>query len=165
MSLNVFNDVKVVEVLIDCDNQPWFKRVHVGKFLGLDDIRTSVRNLEGDEFCTRKQLGARHNTPGNFKGQDHNVFLSVYGVLHVIVNSRKERGKELKEWVLEDIIPRGVNKKIKQLQEDHRQAIEENESALALINDELQAIQYANVGLQGEIRAKDHQIERCENRI
>ena len=39
--------------------------------------------------------------------------------------------------------------------------IKEKEAALA----QIQAIQYENVGLQGEIRAKDHQIERCENRI
>ena len=30
---------------------------------------------------------------------------------------------------------------------------------------QIQAIQCKNVGLQGEIRAKDHQIERCEKRI
>ena len=42
------------------------------------------------------------------------VFLSVYGVMHVIINTRKERGKELKEFILKDIIPRGLNEKIKQ---------------------------------------------------
>ena len=158
MTLALFNAIEDIEVLIDCDNQPWFKRAHVGAFLGLEDIRTSVRNLEGDEFCTRKQLGARHNTPGNFKGQDHDVFLSVYGVMHVIINSRKERGKELKEFILKDIIPRGLNEKIKQLQEDHQLAITDRDN-------KIQAIQYENVGLQGEIRAKDHQIAQCENRI
>ena len=46
--------------------------------------------------------------------------------------------------------------------------IEEKESALALLNhrdNKIQGIQYKNVGLLGEIRGKDHQIERCENRI
>ena len=68
MTLALFNAIEDVEVLIDCDNKPWFKRAHVEAFLGLEDIRTSVRNLEGNEFCTREQLGVRHNTPGNFKG-------------------------------------------------------------------------------------------------
>ena len=58
MTLALFNAIEDIEVLIDCDNKPWFKRAHVGAFLGLEDIRTSVRNLEGDEFCTREQLGA-----------------------------------------------------------------------------------------------------------
>ena len=144
--------------MIDCDNKPWFKRAHVGAFLGLEDIRTSVRNLEGDEFCTREQLGHRHIMPGNFKGQDQDVFLSIYGVMHVIINSRKERGKELKEFIFKDIIPRGLNEKIKQLQEDHQLAITDRDN-------KTQAIQYENVSLQGEIRAKDHQIARCKNRI
>ena len=58
----------------------------------------------------------------NIKGQDQDVLLSVYGVMHVIINSRKERGKELKEFILNDIIPRGLNEKTKQLQEDHQLA-------------------------------------------
>ena len=151
MTLALFNSIKDIEVLIDCENKPWFKRAHVGAFLGIEDIRTSVRNLDDDEFCTREQLGARYNTSGNIKGQDHDVFLSVYGVMHVIINSRKERGKELKEFIFKDIIPRGLNEKIKQLQEDHQLAITDRDN-------KIQAIQY-------EIKEKDHQIARCKNRI
>ena len=158
MTLALFNTIEDIELLIDCDNKPWFKRAHVGAFLRLEDIRTSIRNLEGDEFCTREQLRAKHNTPDNFKRQDHDVFLSVYGVMHVIINSRKERGKELKEFIFKEIIPRGLNEKIKQLQEDHQLAITDRDN-------KIQAIQYENVGLQGEIREKDHQIAQCENRI
>ena len=155
MTLTLFNSIEDIEVLIDCDNKPWFKRAHVGAFLGLEDIRTSVRNLEGDEFCTREQLGGRHSMPGwsGPKEQQNktDVFLSVYGVMHVIINTRKERGKELKEFILKDIIPRGLNEKIKQLQEDHQLAITDRDN-------KIQAIQY-------EIREKDQQIERCENMI
>ena len=50
------------------------------------------------------------------------------------------------------------------MKENHRQAIEEKDAALALLNDGLQerdnriqVIQYEKVGLQGEIRAKDQQ--------
>ena len=71
--------------------------------------------------------------------------------MHVIINSRKERGKELKEFILKDIIPRGLNEKIKQLQEDHQLAITDRDN-------KIKAIQY-------EIREKDHQIAQCENTI
>ena len=57
------------------------------------------------------------------------------------------------------------------MKEDHQQAIEEKDAALALITDDLQgcdnqiqAIQYQNVGLQGEIRAKDQQIATLQRR-
>ena len=45
------------------------------------------------------------------------------------------------------------------MKKEHKQAIHEKKAALALINDELQAIQYDNVGLQGEIKAKDKTIK------
>ena len=67
MTLALLNSIEDIAVLIDYDNKPWFKRAHVGAFLGLEDIRTSVRNLEGNEFCTREQLGARSNTSGQAK--------------------------------------------------------------------------------------------------
>ena len=28
------------------------------------------------------------------------VFLSVYGVMHVIIGSKKSKGKEMKEWMI-----------------------------------------------------------------
>ena len=46
-----------------------------------------------------------------------------------------------------------------------KEAIEEKDCQLALLNNELQAIQYNNVGLQGEIKAKDKTIkDLIENR-
>ena len=48
------------------------------------------------------------------------------------------------EWVVETILPREVQKLAS--------AIEEKDAAIALLNDDLK---YENVGLQGEIRAKD----------
>ena len=159
MSLALFNSVCEIEVIVDENGNPWFKRAHVGKFLNLEDIRTSTRDLASEDQNTRTSLAARHTMPGQFKGQDHNNFLSVYGVMYAIINSRKERGKELKEWILKDIIPRGLKDKMIEMKEEHRQAIEEKEAALALLNDELQAIQFENVGLQGEIKAKDKTIQ------
>ena len=155
-SLDLFNNAVPVEVLFDCDNQQWFKRAHVGKFLELEKILMSTKGLDNHEMCTRNAFEATLSNPYPWSGPKDqqnktDVFLSVYGVMHVIVNSRKGRGKELKEFILKDIIPRGLNEKIKQLQENHQLAITDRDN-------KIQAIQYENVGLQGEIRAKDHQI-------
>ena len=38
--------LKDIEVLVDNKEQNWFKRAHVGKFLGIEDIRTSLNDLE-----------------------------------------------------------------------------------------------------------------------
>ena len=48
--------LKFIEVLVDSRDQNWFKRVHVGKFLGIENIRTSVNDLEKCEMLTRQEL-------------------------------------------------------------------------------------------------------------
>ena len=64
----------------------------------------------------------------------------------------------LKKHILKDIVPRGFDTRIEEIKEKHRQAIEEKDVTIALLNDDLKNREYGNVGLQGEIRAKDQQI-------
>ena len=63
--LNVSNDassrseelsVKDINVIVDNEEQNWLKRTHVGKFLLLEDIRTSLNGLEKCEMLTRQEL-------------------------------------------------------------------------------------------------------------
>jgi hypothetical protein len=67
MSLELFNITPAgsIEVLVDEQNQPWFKRAHVGKFLGIRHIDTSLEGLDIDEMRARSAFGAIwSNTPG-----------------------------------------------------------------------------------------------------
>ena len=63
--LNVSNDtgrkfeefsLKDIEVFVDSEEQNWFKRALVGKFLGIEDIRTSLNGLERCEIRTKQEL-------------------------------------------------------------------------------------------------------------
>ena len=65
---------------------------------------------------------------------------------------------------MKDIVPRGFDVKIEEIQENHRQAIEEKDATIALLNDDLKNRELENVGLQGEIRAKDQQIAALQRR-
>ena len=38
--------IKDIEMLVDSEEQNWFKRAHVGKFLALEDIRASLNGLQ-----------------------------------------------------------------------------------------------------------------------
>ena len=60
-----------------------------------------------------------------------------------------------------------TKKGVEKIQEEHQHVIEEKDAALPLNDNDLQesdnqveAIKYENVGLQGEIYTKDQQIER-----
>ena len=55
---------------------------------------------------------------------------------------------------MKDIVPRGFDVKIEEIQESHRQAIDEKDATIALLNDDLKNREYENLDLQGEIRAK-----------
>ena len=70
--------------------------------------------------------------------------------MHVIVNSRNDKGKALKEHMLKDIVSRKFDVRIEEIQEKHQQAIEEKDAAIALLNDDLKNREYKNVGLQAK---------------
>ena len=136
-----------------------------------------MKNLDECEILTRQELGALQSTRLGWsrpKDQQNKTdkFLSVYGVMYAIVNSRNKKGKELRKWILSDIIPQDLNEKMKKLRKNYQQAREEKDETFALFNNdlqdlhkEIQAIKYWNVGLQSKIHAKDQLIKKCENTI
>ena len=54
MSVVLFDGLQSqIEVIIDTERNPWFKRAHVGKFLGLQKILMSVEGLDKQEMVGR----------------------------------------------------------------------------------------------------------------
>ena len=49
-------EFKDTEAFADSEEQHWFKQVHVGKFLGIEDIQTSLNSLEKCKKLTRQEL-------------------------------------------------------------------------------------------------------------
>ena len=45
--------LKDIEAIVHSEEQNWFKRTHVGKFLGIEEIRTSLNGQEKCEILTR----------------------------------------------------------------------------------------------------------------
>ena len=133
--LNVSNDadgrpaefgLKDIDVFVVSEEPNWLKQTHVGKFLGLEDNRTSLNDLEKCEILTRQELiPTRRSTLGWSGNKDQqnktDKFLLVYGVMYVIVNSRKDKGKALKEHILRNIVPCGFDARIKEIRGEHNQ--------------------------------------------
>ena len=100
--LNTSNDnrkpeefsIKYIEVFVDSEEQNWFKKAHVEKFLGIEDIQTSLNGLEKCEILTREAelIPTQHGTPGQSGPRDQqnkrDKFLSFFGVMYVIVRAR-----------------------------------------------------------------------------
>ena len=77
----------------------------------------------------------------------HDAFVNVDSALEMVVRSRKPKAVALVKWL--------TKKGVKKLQEDRQKAIEEWDTRI-------QAIEYENVGLQGEIRGKDRKLRQVK---
>ena len=147
------------------------------KFLGIEDIRTSLNGLEKCEILNRQELiPTRRGTPGWYGLKDPqnktDKFLSLFGVMYVIVNSWKDKGKVRKEHILKDIVPCGFDARIEKIPEQHQQPIEEKDAVIAVMNNDLQdhdnqiqAIKYDNVALQGQRDVYKDQLQKCQDII
>ena len=62
MSLALFNSVPAgaIETLFDDQNQPWFKRVHLGRYLGILDI---ARNFKDIKTTSRLEIMGQGHLP------------------------------------------------------------------------------------------------------
>ena len=83
--------LKDIEVFVDSEEQNWFKRAQVGKFLGIKDIQTSLNGLEKCEILTRQEFVPTWRSTSGWSGPKNqqnktNKFLSVFGVMYIIVN-------------------------------------------------------------------------------
>ena len=99
-------------MLVENKEQNWFKRAHLGKFLGLVHIHRSMARLADKDRKTRAFLktkrGCHHATPPRDDAQDHDSFISLTGDLYVVVNSQKGKDKKLKKHILRRHCTTGV---------------------------------------------------------
>ena len=139
---------KDIEVIVDNKEQNWFKRAHVGKLLGAVNIRRSAAKLADEDQKTRDSLrageGVHIMNPPREDAQDHDIFISLTGTLYVTINSRKDKGKTLKKHILKDIVARGFDARIEEIQGQHQQAIEEKDN-------QIQALEFTNEEHQQKI--------------
>ena len=129
-----------------------------------------MNDLEKGEILTRQELVPTvRRTTGwpehNDQQNKTDKFLSVFGTMHAIVNSQKNKGKVLKEHILKDIVSHGFDSRSEEIQEKHRQAIEEKGAVIALLNDDLKNREYENVALQAQRDAYQTELQICQDTI
>ena len=95
MSLQLVNNLSnEIETIVDVDRNSWFKRVHVEKFWGIEDFRSSLNGLDKCEMRIRKDFNPTYQYPIGWPGPKDqqnktDIFLSKQGLLHVINKCRK----------------------------------------------------------------------------
>ena len=96
--------------------------------------------------------------------QPNTVLLKEPGVYCFLLRCNKAEAEPFMDWVVETVLPRELRKLSQKLEEHHRRTTQ-LQQAVEDRDNRIQAIEYENVGLQGEIRAKDQQIEASQERI
>jgi len=144
----------VIETLFDEHNQPWFKRAHVGNFLDIKHIDTSLEGLNNDEIRPRSVFKF---TPV-LRGVNLDLKVGKKRRISSYVCHReksKVKGKTASRVGIERRCPSRVQQDVKR-----------KDTQLALLNDDLiesqelvRQLEYNNTGLQGEIRAKDKIVQ------
>jgi len=106
------------------------------------------------------------------------VLLKEPGLYSFLLRCKRPEAKPFMEWVCEEVLPREVRKLAAEVNAE-RHKVQEKDTQLALLNDDLTEsqklvkqfdkwatkLQYNNIGLQGEIRAKDQEIARLSMRF
>ena len=132
MSLALYNAVPAGAIEVIFDNQTaFFKRADLGRYLGLSDIKATYRNVV---TRTRDSLEPRGASAAPLPKNPNDMFLSIDGAIEVAVRSKKPKAVELIKWL--------ARKGVEKIQEEHQLAIDEHQTALELVNNDLQAIQY-----------------------
>ena len=161
MSLSLFNAVPagVIETVSDSDNNPLFKRADLGRFLGIANVAGNYPKIATKSRSQLTREGFGLTEPLGRMKNPQDAFVDLDGALEIVVRSKKPKAVEIAKWL--------THKGVEKIIEERQKAIEEKNAQLALLNNDLaesqdlvRQLEFNNVGLQGENRAKDQEIER-----
>ena len=108
MSLALFNSVPAgaIETLFDDQNQPWFKRTDLGRYLGIVKVRNSM-HIPSHFMCKREDTkGVLRPVPLGKRKNPHDAFVNLDGAIYIATNSKKEKAVALISW----LVKKGVEK-------------------------------------------------------
>ena len=125
--------------------------------MGLGKILMSVKALDDCEMPTKSVIKATVNNPYPWPGpKDHqnitDKFLSVFGIMYVIIKSQKDKGKTLKKHILKDIVPPGFDARIEEIQGKYQHAITDQDN-------QIKALEFTNEEHQNKILRLNKEID------
>ena len=159
MSLALFNAVPAgaIETVFDDQNQPWFKRADLGRYLGIVKVKNSMHILP-HFMCKRQDIkGVWSTVPLGKRKNPHDVFVNLDGAIYTATNSKKEKAAALISWL--------VKKGVEKLQDEHQIQIEGKDAAIAVLNDDLDAEQHKVQDVGKQLVDLEHENRELQNRV
>ena len=163
MSLALFNAVPAgaIQTVFYDQNQPWFKRADLGRYLGIVKVKNSMHIPS--HFMRKRQdikgvlLPAPRSGMRRGSKNPHDVFVNLDGAIYIITNSKKEKATALISWL--------VKKGVEKLQEEHHIQIEGKDAAIALLNDDLDAERHKVQDVSKQLVDLEHENHELQNEV
>ena len=106
------------------------------------------------------------------ESQKYDIYINEEGMHELLFSSQQSKTKDFRKYCCNVIFPHVRQQLTNKIKEDHQQAIEEKDAALALLTDDLQdcdnqiqAILYENVALQAQRDVYQVQLQKCQDQI
>ena len=160
-----FDNVQLFSVTID--DKVWTRAHEVSDALDYKKGRTRdalKKHVSIENKLHRYELEGRFKSAHPFEwpknSQPDEYYINEEGMYELLFKSQQLKAKKFRRYCCNEMFPKIRNQLL-------YQRIEEKDSQLALLNDDLtesqdlvKQLEYNNTGLQGEIRAKNQEIER-----
>lgn len=93
-----------VIIVMDKNEMPWFSGIDTAKILGYINPNRAIQNINQKHKTLLSNLKQYFCVlPPN--SQPHAVFINEAGFYDLVLNSRKPKAKQFREWVVSDILP------------------------------------------------------------
>ena len=164
MSLVPFTSKNVELKVVTVNGKPWTCAKEVCKAL---EYSQRINHVIKDH-CTRENYAQKyHLTRGSAANpvlnwpsdsRKNGYYLNEEGMYELVFSSQQPLAKEFRKHCCNVMFPHIRKELVDKMQEDHQKAIEQRDTRI-------QAIEYENVGLQGEITAYQAQLQESQKRI
>ena len=170
-----FTNVELKIVVID--SKAWARGKEVCQALQCKKKTANIIKA----FCSHENIAQKYQLDWSAMGtltnwpkdsQKYDIYINEEGMYELMFFSQQPLEKEFRKYCCNVMVPHIRQKMLEHLIIEHQLAIEEKDAALTLLSDDLQdrdnriqAIEYKNIGPQGEIRAYQEQLQRSQNRV
>ena len=171
MSLVPFTSKNVELKVVTVNGKPWTCAKEVCKAL---EYSQRINHVIKDH-CTRENYTQKYdlsklsaadpllNWP--FDSRKHDYYLSEEGMYELVFSSQQQKAKAFRKYCCNEMFPHIRQQLTDKLVEDHHRRTTQLQQAVEDRDNRIQAIEYENVGLQGEITAYQAQLQVSQNRI
>ena len=92
-------------------------------------------------------------------------YINEEGMYEIVFSSQQPKAKDFRRHCFNVLFPQIRQQLANKMKEDHQQAIEEKDAAIALLNDHLQNREYENVALQAQKDVYQAELQKYQDII